>query len=173
MMDEPTNRVSGQDGHNVEPGSGQVMQPQNFRMTKQRQCILEELRATKSHPTAEDVCQRVRRRLPRISLGTVYRNLEILSSCGMIQKLELAGWQRRYDGTVENHYHIRCVACGRVDDVDMDTLEFNDAELAEETGYDIDSHRIEFFGRCSVCKGGKRDEIVDRPITEPVIPTVG
>jgi len=85
-------------------------------MTKQRRVILDELRKLKSHPSADELYRRVRRFLPRISLGTVYRNLEVLSQQGVVQKVELGGPQRRYDGDATTHYHVRCVECGRVED---------------------------------------------------------
>jgi Fur family transcriptional regulator, ferric uptake regulator len=88
-----------------------------FRMTRQRQVILEQLREVCSHPTADEVYGMVRRRLPRISLGTVYRNLEMLVKAGLIRRLDMAGRQRRYDGNVEHHYHVRCSRCGCVGDV--------------------------------------------------------
>ncbi len=68
------------------------------RMTNQRRVILEELKKLRSHPTAEDLHQLVRRRLPKISMATVYRNLEILCSEGLAQKMDVAGPQRRFDG---------------------------------------------------------------------------
>ncbi|MBW2172694.1 MAG: transcriptional repressor, partial [Deltaproteobacteria bacterium] len=89
-------------------------------MTPQRKVILEELRMADSHLTADDVYKMVRARLPRISLGTVYRNLEILSRLGMIHKLELGGMQKRFDGKTQDHYHLRCLRCGRIDDVPME-----------------------------------------------------
>ncbi|MBA4358220.1 MAG: transcriptional repressor, partial [Desulfovibrio sp.] len=91
-----------------------------LRMTTQRQVILEELRGLKSHPTAGELCQLVRKKLPRVSLGTVYRNLEILSRSGVIQKIDVAGVEMRFDGDISNHYHLRCVGCGRVFDVEME-----------------------------------------------------
>ncbi|MCJ7604005.1 MAG: transcriptional repressor, partial [Desulfobulbaceae bacterium] len=69
-----------------------------LRMTKQRQVILEELRKVKTHPTADDMYQMLRKKMPKISLGTVYRNLEILSESGIIQKLDVGGTQKRFDG---------------------------------------------------------------------------
>ena len=89
----------------------------DFRMTNQRRVILQELRNVHSHPTADDIYIMVRKTLPRISLGTVYRNLEILSEMGLIKKLVGCGRQRRFDGDIENHYHIRCVKCGKIDDL--------------------------------------------------------
>ena len=66
-------------------------------MTRQRKVILEELLKQNAHPSADEIYQMVRRRMPRISLGTVYRNLEVLASMGKIQKLELSGALKRYD----------------------------------------------------------------------------
>lgn len=129
--------------------------PQNrksFRLTKQRQAVLEELRKVKTHPTANEVYQMVRKRLPNISLGTVYRNLEILSEKGIIQKLELARKRRRYDGMHEIHYHARCVSCGRVDDVPLNLMEMIDESATRLTDYEIFSHRLEFIGLCPDCR---------------------
>ena len=83
---------------------GDVMKTTNMqRMTDQRRVILEELRATKSHPTADELYRDVRRRLPKISLGTVYRNLDILNKAGMINKLDFGSGQSRYDADLSNH----------------------------------------------------------------------
>ena len=88
-----------------------------LRTTRQRQVILEELGKSNSHLTADEVYEIVRRRLPRISLGTIYRNLETLSESGAIRKLELGGPQKRFDGRSDGHYHVLCTNCGRLDDV--------------------------------------------------------
>lgn len=106
----------------------------------------------KTHPTANEVYEMLRKRLPNISLGTVYRNLEILSENGMIQKLELAGTQKRFDGMNDFHYHARCVACGRVDDVALDLMPMIDESAMRSTNYEIFSHRLEFIGLCPDCR---------------------
>jgi Fe2+ or Zn2+ uptake regulation protein len=94
------------------------MQSQSeIRLTPQRQVILEELAKVKTHPTANEVYDMVRKRLPRIGLGTVYRNLELMADNGMILKLEVGGSQKRFDATTNLHYHIRCTCCGKVDDM--------------------------------------------------------
>ena len=90
-----------------------MLKERNLRMTRQRQVILEELRATDQHPSADDLYGRVKRKLPRISLGTVYRNLEILTELGEIQMIGLAGSLKRFDGIPHNHYHMRCLHCER------------------------------------------------------------
>ncbi len=129
-----------------------------LRMTTQRRVILEELSKLKTHPTAAELCQIVRKRLPRISLGTVYRNLEVLSREGIIQKLEAGGQQMRFDGNVETHYHLRCLVCGRVADVDMELLSGVEEKVAGQHGFQVLGHHLEFFGVCPQCRGGGRGE---------------
>jgi Fur family ferric uptake transcriptional regulator len=121
-------------------------------MTRQRQVILEELRKVSSHPTADEVYEMVRRRLPRVSLGTVYRNLEMLSERGMIQRLDVGGTRRRYDGNVGDHYHVRCVSCGRVEDVSVEPAAGVENAVRGVSDYEILGHRLEFIGLCPQCK---------------------
>lgn len=128
-----------------------MFENQNLRMTRQRQVILEELRKVKTHPSADELYEKVKRRLPRISLGTVYRNLEILTRLGEIQHVEISGALKRFDGDPNNHYHIRCTRCSRVDDVAIGPLKQVEAALAGLTDYQITGHRLEFVGLCRKC----------------------
>ena len=123
-----------------------------IRLTTQRQIILEELAKVKTHPTASEVYDMVRRRLPRIGLGTVYRNLELMAENGMILKLEVGGTQKRFDATTDTHYHIRCTGCGRVDDVDVPVMDSLMADAAEKSDYQILGHHVEFSGLCPDCR---------------------
>jgi Fur family ferric uptake transcriptional regulator len=123
-----------------------------MRLTNQRQVILEELRKVTTHPTAGELYDMVRQRLPRIGLGTVYRNLELLSEYGIIKKLETGGDQKRFDGNPGPHYHIRCNTCGRVDDLPIARLEDLEAQAADCCRYTIQGHHIEFNGICADCK---------------------
>jgi len=123
----------------------------NMRLTTQRQIILEELGKVTSHPTANEVYDMVRKRLPRIGLGTVYRNLELMSENGIILKLEVGGTQKRFDATVESHYHIRCSVCGKVDDIDIEVQEEINETAAKSSNYKILGHHIEFSGICDDC----------------------
>lgn len=120
-------------------------------MTRQRQVILEVLREKNNHPSADELYERVRTRLPRISLGTVYRNLEVLCELGQIQKLELSGSLKRFDGTPHKHYHIRCLRCDRVDDAPVAPLNRIEDELYGATVFEIISHNLEFTGYCPDC----------------------
>jgi Fur family transcriptional regulator, ferric uptake regulator len=122
------------------------------RTTKQRQVILEELRKVFTHPTADEVYDLVRSRLPRISLGTVYRNLEMLAAHGLIQKVETGGSQRRFDGNPMPHYHIRCVGCGKMDDIPGKAIQSIDDAIQELSDYQILGHRLEFRGLCPKCR---------------------
>lgn len=128
---------------------------QGLRDTRQRQVILEELGKVVSHPTADEVYRMVLRRLPHVSLGTVYRNLETLSGYGVIQKLELAGTQRRFDATTAHHYHLRCRICGRVDDLPMKPFVSIQRKAQKISAYDITGHILEFEGFCPKCKRRK------------------
>ena len=124
---------------------------QNMRMTRQRRVILEELKKFNSHPNAEEVYEVVRESLPRISLGTVYRNLEVLSELGEIQKLELGGTQKRFDWDTRKHYHIRCINCDRVDNAPLGLMKNVEQELNGTTDFKIMDHRLEFLGLCPLC----------------------
>ncbi len=123
----------------------------NMRLTTQRQIILEELGKVTSHPTANEVYDMVRKRLPRIGLGTVYRNLELMADSGIILKLEVGGTQKRFDATVTPHYHIRCSSCGRVNDIDIAVQEHINEAAEAASNYKILGHHIEFSGICGKC----------------------
>ena len=117
-------------------------------MTRQRAVILEELRKTKTHPTADELYGMVRQRLPRISLGTVYRNLDFLADSGTIRRLEACGTTKRFDGDISAHQHIRCVVCGKIGDI----LPEPAVEGLSVPGFDtIYTARIEFDGLCEQC----------------------
>lgn len=116
---------------------------------------MEELRKVCNHPSADEIYTLVRKRLPRISLGTVYRNLEVLASLGEIQKLELAGTLKRFDGDPKPHYHMRCLDCDRVEDAPVMPLPNLEAALEGRTSYQVTGHRIEFTGRCPHCSKSK------------------
>jgi Fur family ferric uptake transcriptional regulator len=124
-------------------------------MTPQRQVILEELNKLEGHPTADEVYFRVRDRFPRISLGTVYRNLDILATCGLIRKLEPDFPQMRFDRKVSDHYHVTCMQCGKIEDASLDpmdnSIENLEKALGNLTKHGIFGHKLEFVGLCQEC----------------------
>ncbi|MBN1488952.1 MAG: transcriptional repressor [Phycisphaerae bacterium] len=139
-----------------------------LHMTEQRRVILEELRKVRSHPTADKIYTRVRRRMPRISLGTVYRTLDLLAAQGMIRKIESAGTRRRFDGTVEPHYHIRCLECGRIADLPPGEMPGLEAHFRNQTDYDVVGHTLELLGTCPACRKDRTEgkDVGVRPASE-------
>jgi Fur family transcriptional regulator, ferric uptake regulator len=127
------------------------------RMTRQRQLILETLQGLRTHPTVDEVYTLVRDKMPRISLGTVYRNLDILFRSGKALRLERVGNQSRYDGDTTEHWHIRCVRCGRVDDIFRQHIEIRHEQVTEETGYRVIGHSLEYEGVCPICQQAEND----------------
>lgn len=121
------------------------------RNTRQREVVLEELRKLKTHPTAAEVHDIVRQRLPRISLGTVYRNLELLAGESLIIKLDNGAGRARFDGDLNKHLHVTCVACGRVDDVSGTPADIVADDLETPEGYEILGLRVEVSGICPRC----------------------
>lgn len=130
--------------------------PSTMRLTKQRQLILDELCNLTSHPTADELYYLLRKKMPKISLGTVYRNLDLLSEQGVIQKLDVGGTQKRFDGNAATHYHVRCIKCGRVDDLNMSPDIGIEKEASKLTDFKILKHTLEFAGLCPRCNSGKK-----------------
>ncbi len=128
-----------------------MLSSQNLRMTPQRKVILEELRKVTTHPTADELYEKVRKRLPKISLGTVYRNLDLLSSAGIIKKLHLEESQMRFDGNIEPHNHIYCVNCGRVADV-TSSLDMSNIIANIDTDFTVLKVNLILSGLCPQCQ---------------------
>jgi len=123
------------------------------RKTKQKQAILKVLSGTRSHPTADWVYNEVRREIPNISLGTVYRNLRLMAESGEILELDMCGTLSRFDARRDNHYHFRCQKCGAVFDVEEPVHEDMDKKVARMTGFTVSYHRLVFGGVCVECQG--------------------
>jgi len=132
-----------------------------FRMTRQRKVVLEAVRTCGTHPTADEVYLQVRRVLPRISMGTVYRNLDVLCRLGMLGRVASAGVQMRFDRSPERHYHVICVTCGRVADASVARLGDIERRVRVSGDFEVLSHNLEFRGLCPACrrKGGRRGGI--------------
>ena len=125
--------------------------------TPQRKIILEELSKLKTHPSADQVYELVRKRLPKVSLGTIYRNLEYLSKEGIIQKLGSGSAQKRFDYDENQHYHIRCIKCDRIDDIELPINKELEKSIINATDFKIINHNLEFLGICPDCKDGKNN----------------
>lgn len=128
------------------------------RDTAQRQAILSALRREPCHPTADEIYEEVRRTIPRISKGTVYRNLKVLQEMGLVTELKLDGVVSRYEYRKDRHYHFRCEDCGQVLDIPVAVDADLDARIAAATGLEIHGHQLEFRGRCPACQAAQKKE---------------
>ncbi|NQT50298.1 transcriptional repressor [Candidatus Kuenenbacteria bacterium] len=123
------------------------------RTTNQRQVIFDYIKTTSlSHPTAEVIFESVRKKLPRISFGTVYRNLLVLEDQGLIIPLYYTKDHVRYDAIMENHYHFICQRCDKVENISMEEMLELNKQIAKRHELQIDYHRIYFYGLCGDCK---------------------
>ncbi len=126
------------------------------RNTRQQKLILQALRQTDRHPTAEELYEKVREAMPRISLATVYRNLMKLERLGQAQVFKAPGEKRRYDGNVRTHAHFRCRNCKRFFDFDGSNGVFG--SLERELGqwsredFEVEDYRLELIGLCGDCR---------------------
>jgi Fur family transcriptional regulator, ferric uptake regulator len=126
----------------------------DFRITRQRRIILDEMKQLRRHPTACELYDAVKCRLPRISLATVYRNLEILCDKGMLKKIAAGGRQKRFDINPGAHYHAHCVCCGAIMDIPVDPQIISRLQNKpdELENFQVIEARIEFFGKCGACR---------------------
>lgn len=131
---------------------GALISPgQIYRKSRARDRILEILKDTAMHPSAETVYEKMRRQFPRISFGTIYRNLTILADQGLVKRIDFAGDRDRFDANLEPHYHFICENCGSVSDLPLTIDGSLNRRVVEETGYRPRNHQIEFFGLCRDC----------------------
>ncbi|MBN2415353.1 transcriptional repressor [bacterium] len=149
-MNRPTANGRGRTRQGGEPW---IMKETGKRLktSRQRELVLELLRRSDDHPTAELLFLRARERMPSISRGTVYRNLKILKKAGRIRELVIGTGVVRYDCDMREHYHITCERCGRIDNLPHVIPRISCGDIAACTGYQVYSHRLTVSGLCPVC----------------------
>ena len=122
------------------------------RYTEQRAAVFRFLESTDVHPSADEVFLAVRRKLPGISLATVYKSLETLVGCGLAVKLTYSDGSARYDGRTDPHHHARCLSCGKVMDIAGSLPEGQWEQLRERAeGFVVTGYRLELSGFCPAC----------------------
>ncbi|WP_157966509.1 Fur family transcriptional regulator, partial [Clostridioides difficile] len=119
---------------------------------KQRELILNEILNNPVHPTADYLYENLKKDNPNLSLGTVYRNLAQLTEHGFIRKVSIPGNPDRFDGRIDNNYHIICEVCGEIYDLESEVLNNLQELISEETDIKITSYNISFKGICKNCK---------------------
>jgi len=122
-----------------------------IRSTRKRAIILEILKGTSLHPTANWIYHRVRRTHPNVSLGTIYRNLNLLKERGLIKELKFGKNTSRYDGKFVPHHHIFCIHCEKLEDVNCNLHADFNKTVEKTSGYKIVAHQLEFNGICPDC----------------------
>ena len=128
------------------------------RNTIQKALILRAVCELKRHLTADEVYEFVKRDHPSIGKGTVYRNLAILTEEGAIRKVEVPDGSDRFDFTLKNHYHVRCVKCGEVFDVDMDEIPDLQKKIHDTHGMEFLTYDIFFKGICPECRAQEKED---------------
>ena len=122
-----------------------------IRHSKQLDRILEVLKATKIHPTATWIYIDLKDEFAGLSLGIVYRNLNILVEQGLVKKIDFGSTFDRFEARIQPHYHFICENCNKIIDLDVPLDTTLNKRIADRTGLTPNSHRIEFFGICDNC----------------------
>ena len=124
-----------------------------LKYSRQRESIKHYLMTTTKHPTADEIYMHVKREFPNISLGTVYRNLNLLTDIGEAVKISTPNGGDRFDGRIEPHNHFLCTKCGRLLDLELDMQSIEEVNLLAAENFDgiITSSSTLFYGECSDC----------------------
>ncbi|MGN8887321.1 Fur family transcriptional regulator [Blautia sp. HCP28S3_G10] len=130
----------------------------NRRNTIQKDLVKNAVYEMKRHVTANEVYEFLKMEYPTIGKGTVYRNLDILSEEGALRKVEVPDGANRFDITLKNHYHVRCIKCGEVSDVDMEEKPDLMKRIHDTHGIDFLEYDISFKGICPRCREKMKEE---------------
>jgi Fe2+ or Zn2+ uptake regulation protein len=125
-----------------------------YTLTSQRKAVLEALKEARGHPSAEDIYLIVKKKNPRVALGTVYQALSVLEKIGVVGSKHWSESPTRYDLNVEPHLDIRCVRCGAVSEVPGVELGDLEQEIQNNTPYEVTRTTIVVEGLCPSCKNG-------------------
>ena len=123
------------------------------RLTPQRMAVLRILAHSQNHPTAEQIYEQVKTEFPMTSLGTVYKTIQLLKELDQVLELGFAHNSNRYDGNIPYpHPHLICVKCEKIIDPDVSMLPDLAHVVAQQTGFQITTHRLDFYGICPTCQ---------------------
>src|SRR5579875_1105879 len=127
-----------------------------YRLTKQRAAGVRALGGG-AHGTAETILGRVRRHLPSVSLGTVYRTLDILRNIGLVQAFEHAGSAARYEAAIDKNHHLLCTRCDTITNVKAPAVAALVRQIAEENRFSEADAMLTITGTCADCMNAERD----------------
>lgn len=124
------------------------------RLTPQRVAVLKVLAESKDHPSVEQIYDRIKADFPTTSLATIYKTVTLLKEMGEVLELGFADGSNRYDGNKPYpHPHLICTRCGKIRDLHMQALSEMVQQVSRDVGYQIVSHRLDFYGVCPECQG--------------------
>ncbi|WP_018110982.1 manganese-dependent transcriptional regulator PerR [Thermus igniterrae] len=126
------------------------------RLTRQRKAVLEVVRRAHNHPDAAWIYQEVRKTVPKVSLGTIYRTLEALVAEGYLIPISKAGEATRYDANLHPHLHLVCQGCGEIVDLELDLPDLVALAQAAHPGVEVRTAEVTFRGLCPTCKAAPR-----------------
>lgn len=129
-----------------------VFKEKNLKLTPQRYAIYGYLKSTKAHPSAETIYENLKTTYPTMSLATVYKTLRTLIGLKLVQELNVGEDNFRFDACTQAHPHIICTKCNSVDDIDNVDFSFINEIAEKNCNYEIDSHKLYFYGICPNCK---------------------
>ncbi len=124
-------------------------------VTHQRQVVYEAVIASHGHYSPEDIYAMVRRRIPSVSLATVYNNLRLFIECGLLREVSPHASTLRVDGNLEPHHHLVCSRCKKVQDIEGDFFDFKKLSRKVLDGFDLTQPVVEVFGLCRRCSAKK------------------
>jgi len=124
---------------------------EGFRITPQRIAIVDYLLKTEDHPSAELIHKVIRKRYPMVSLSTIYKTLDLLKEKKLVNEIEGVG-ETRFDAHTDEHINLVCMNCGKIDDIDEDSLREIQTKAARKSKYLIVKGSFELFGYCNNCK---------------------
>jgi len=131
----------------------QKLRQRGYRLTPQRMAVLKILAHSDGHPSVEHIHDRVKADFPMTSLGTVYKTITMLKDMGEVLELGFSNDSNRYDGNKPYpHPHLICIQCKKIIDPEIDALVELPEEVSKKTGYQIVTHRLDFYGVCPQCQ---------------------
>ena len=128
-----------------------------YRHSRQRQRILELLRATETHPTANWLYDKLRNEFPNLSMGNVYRNLGILVEQGLVKRIDFGSTFDRFDANTDHHYHFVCERCAAIVDLELPIDDRLNERVNKATNFKAKRHNIQFYGLCDSCADKVRE----------------
>jgi Fur family ferric uptake transcriptional regulator len=130
-----------------------ALSQRGYRITPQRQMILQAISSAGSHISAEEISEKIRKNYPNIDLSTVYRTLELLSKLGLVTETDLGDGRKRFHSISKGrHHHLVCQRCGRVIELEEDALAPLKTEFVQRYKFTAELTHMAFFGHCENCK---------------------